>query len=279
MTVEKINIVPDYEKFGLTAPQSPAVLTCIYHDVQPERSFPAVVVIPGGSYSKCSKREGEPCAARFYSYGFNAFILEYSVVEKPFPTALIELCEAVRFIKSNSEKMHVTDSINIIGFSAGGHLAASLGAYHDHELVGDYRGTVRPDKLVLCYPVISSGMYSHEESIRNIAPDEKTAELVSLEKHINSSFPPAFIWHCADDRTVPVKNSLLLAGRLADKGIPFELHIFPEGGHALAMCDVTSVRDGDYDHYINPKTAHWTELALEWLDPLQTAAFKNGGIR
>jgi acetyl esterase/lipase len=159
----------------------------------------------------------------------------------------------------------MTDFLCVAGFSAGGHLAASLGAFCGTDIVGEYRGLVRPDRLMLCYPVISSGEYTHEDSVASIAPDEKTRELVSIEKRIGDDFPPSFIWHCSDDRTVPVQNSLLLAQSLSEHGIPYELHIFPEGGHAIAMCDVTTVKDGRNERYINPHAGRWVELALEWL--------------
>ena len=269
MKIIKKELSPDYGAFGLPVPGKKAVLTCMVHDTQPERSFGGMLVIPGGSYEKCSKREGEPCAVRFYSHGFNAFVLEYSVVKKPFPTALLELCEAVRFIRENRAELCMTDFLCVTGFSAGGHLAASLGAYHDSDVVGAYRGKVTPDRLILCYPVITSGEYTHSLSAANIAPDEETKELISIEKHIGKGFPPSFIWHCADDRTVPVMNSLLLAEELSGQGIPYEMHIFPKGGHALAMCDTTTVRDEDYERFVVPHNARWAELALEWLEMAQ----------
>ena len=256
----RIDIKPDYAAYGLDY-QGKATLTLMIHDSQPERVFPTLICVPGGCYSRCSKREGEPPAVRFYSYGYNAAVLEYSVIDKPFPTALLELCEAVKYIRSHKEELCATDDVTVMGFSAGGHLAASLGVYSQK-----YGGiAVRPDRLILCYPVITSGVYTHRESAENIARDSDTMDLISLEKHISDSFPPCFIWHCADDSTVPVQNSLLLAQSLSENNIPYELHIFPEGGHGIAMCDITTVRDGDYDKYINPTCAQWSELALDWL--------------
>ncbi|MBR4224234.1 MAG: alpha/beta hydrolase [Oscillospiraceae bacterium] len=247
---------PDYGAYGLEGEHS-AALTLMIHDTQPERRFPIVIVVPGGCYTRCSKREGEPVAVRYYSYGYNAAVLEYSVKGKPFPTALIELREAVRYIRSHAEELCCTDDITVCGFSAGGHLAASLGVYG---------GTDRPDRLILCYPVITSGDLGHRESAENIAPTAELMETISLEKHITSEFPPSFIWHCADDRTVPVQNSLMLASELTRCSVPYELHIFPHGGHAIALCDVTTVKDGNFGRYIEPHAAHWSELSREWLE-------------
>ncbi|MBQ5311039.1 MAG: alpha/beta hydrolase [Oscillospiraceae bacterium] len=188
-------------------------------------------------------------------------MLEYSVLDKPFPTALLELCEAVRYIREHRKDLCATDDITVMGFSAGGHLAASLGVY-GREYGGD---PVIPDRLILCYPVITSGRYTHRESAMNIAPTAELTDKISLEDHISADFPPCFIWHCADDRTVPVQNSLILAQKLTEHDIPYEMHIFPSGGHGIAMCDVTTVKDENYDKYINPTCARWTDLALDWL--------------
>ena len=261
-------ITPDYREFGLETPESPALLTCMIHDTQPERSFPSLIVVPGGGYERCSKREGESCAVRFYSYGFNAYVLEYSVINKRFPTALIELCEAVRYIKENAAELCSTDKLFAAGFSAGGHLAGCLGVFHNSDIIGSYKGNVTPDGLILCYPVISSGIYAHKGSVDNIAPDDELKKLVSIEDNVTDDFPKTFLWHCSDDKTVPVQNSLLLAQRLSEHHIPFEMHIFPAGGHAIAMCDVTTVKDENYERYIHPDVAVWSDLALTWMNKL-----------
>lgn len=262
MKTETISLKPPYEKFQINGAELSPKLACMIHDSQPERSFPAVIVVPGGSYSRCSKREGEPSAARFYSYGYNAFVLEYSCVKKTFPTALLELAEAVRYIKENRAELKCTEKIIICGFSAGGHLAASLGAYHG-ELSGVF-GDIRPDGCILSYPVITSGEFTHKESAENIAPTELLMDKISIEKHIPADFPPSFIWHCADDRIVPAENSLMLAAALSRNDIPYELHIFPEGGHGIALCDITTIRDND-PRYINPTAAQWFMLAEDFI--------------
>ncbi len=261
MKITVKELYPPYEKHGLNLSGLSPSLTCMIHDTQPERRFPAVIVVPGGSYSHCSEREGDPVAARFYSHGYNAFILRYSCVSKPFPTALAELCEAVRYVRSE-ERLCCTDRLTVCGFSAGGHLAASLGAY-----AGEFEevyGNVRPDSLILCYPVITSGKYTHAESARNIAPTPALMDKISLENHIPRDFPPSFIWHCADDRIVPPENSLMLAQRLSERNIPFELHIFPTGGHGIALCDISTMKNND-PRYLNPKAARWFELALDFM--------------
>ncbi|MBQ7990054.1 MAG: alpha/beta hydrolase [Oscillospiraceae bacterium] len=250
--IELKPVSPEYKNESGQA----AALTLMIHDTQPERRFPMVIVVPGGCYTRCSKREGEPVAMRYYSYGYNAAVLDYSVKDKPFPTALLELREAVRYIRDNLDSLCCVNDITVVGFSAGGHLAASLGVYG---------GDDRPDRLILCYPVISSGEYGHAESVANIAPTPELAETVSLEKHITEDFPPSFIWHCADDKTVPVENSLMLAAELSRCRIPYELHVFPHGGHGIALCDITTVKDENFDRYIEPHAAEWFRLSLDFL--------------
>ncbi len=260
----KINLTPPYSKANLSGADLTPILTCLIHDSDPERRFPAVIAVPGGSYEHCSKREGEPCAARWYSHGYNSFVLDYSCVDKPFPTALLELAAAVEYVRANAEALRCTDKIIITGFSAGGHLTASLAVHH-----GRYQHlfteNIRPDLTVLCYPVITAGRYTHALSAKNIAPTEDLKVLASLENHVAETTPPSFIWHCADDKTVPVQNSLMYASALSEKEIPYELHIFPQGGHGIAMCDITTIRNGD-PRYVNPTAAQWFPLALNWTE-------------
>lgn len=264
MKTENIDLLPPYEKAGIDGKELSPKLFSIIHDTQPERKFPAVIAVPGGSYEHCSKREGEPCAARWYSHGFNGFVLEYSCVDKPFPTALLELGAAVSYIRENADRLCCDGRIIICGFSAGGHLAASLCAYH--EKYGElFDESIRPDGAVLCYPVITSGEYTHALSAKNIAPTDDIRRAVSIEKHVSESFPPSFIWHCADDPVVPAENSLMLASALSAQNIPYELHIFPKGGHGIAMCDITTLK-GDDPRYINPVAAQWFGLALDWAE-------------
>ena len=257
-----VSLEPPYEKAGINGDVLSPALTCLIHDTDPDRKYPAVIAVPGGSYEHCSKREGEPCAARWYSYGYNGFVLEYSCVDKPFPTALLELAAAVGYIRKNADELHCDGTVILCGFSAGGHLSASLGV-HYNRYEQFFSKNIRPDRMILCYPVITAGKYTHPLSAKNIAPTDELKALASLENHVSDTTPPTFIWHCADDNIVPVKNSLMFADALSEKGVPFELHIFPKGGHGIAMCDITTIKNND-PRYINDTAAQWFELALRW---------------
>ena len=119
--------------------------------------------------------------------------------------------------------------------------------------------------MVLCYPVITAGKYTHPLSAQNIAPTDELRKLASLEDHVSADVCPTFIWHCADDNIVPVEYSLMFASALSGCHVPFELHIFPKGGHGIAMCDITTIKDGN-ERYLNPTAAQWFALALDWAE-------------
>ena len=89
--------------------------------------------------------------------------------------------------------------------------------------------------------------------------------MVSLEKHVTPDTPPTFLWHTWTDELVPVENSLMFASALSGSHVPFELHIFPKGGHGIAMCDITTIKDGN-ERYLNPTAAQWFALALDWAE-------------
>ncbi len=261
-----VSLTPPYNKFGLPHEDLSPKLTCMIHDSQPERRFPAVIAVPGGSYEHCSKREGEPCAARWYAQGYNGFVLEYSCGHISYPTQLLELAAAVEYIRENADALCCDGRIILCGFSAGGHLAASLAVHHG-KFSKVFSESIRPDGAVLCYPVISSGEYRHQLSSDNIAHDDAIRREISLENHVSADTVPCFIWHCADDDIVPAENSLMMASALSRCGIPYELHIFPQGGHGIAMCDITTLKDNNM-RYINSTAAQWFGLALDWAERL-----------
>src|SRR5690606_23593366 len=135
---------------------------------------------------------------------------------------------AVRMVRALAEEWRVKpDKIAVLGFSAGGHLTASLAVFYDGgEPDADdpvAQASARPDAVVLCYPVISSGPHGHRGSFDNLLGAEATEaerEKMSLEKHVHSGMPPAFLWSTADDQAVPVENSLMLATAMRQKEIP-----------------------------------------------------------
>ena len=157
-----------------------------------------------------------------------------------------------------------------MGFSAGGHLAGSAGLlWNKRELYQPLRrrpSAFRPDGVVLCYPVVTSGTAAHRGSIEHLLGEryDELLELVSLEKQVPRQAPPFFIWHTADDVTVPVENALLLDKALRAKGVPSELHIYPSGGHAQSLADRTVFAPGE-DWRASAPCAVWVEHCVAWL--------------
>lgn len=206
---------------------------------------PMVVVFPGGGYAGvCADREGERIALSYNAAGFHAAVVHYSVAPHRAPEQLYEAAEALRTVRAHADEWQLSkDNIAVCGFSAGGHLAASLCTlWNEPSLFSeeDIKTRVcRPDASILCYPVISSDRRSaHMGSFDNLlgANAEKAlCELYSCEKHVDRETPPAFLWHTAADDVVPVENSILYASALQKQGIEFELHVYPRGHHGMSL--------------------------------------------
>ncbi len=231
------------------------------------RFRPAIILCPGGAYSFRSDTENEYVAIRFQSCGFQVFSLKYSV-NSPFPAALKELAAAVAYIRDNADALDVDpNKVFVCGFSAGGHLAGCLGTlWNSALLAADYpdKSKICPNGIILCYPVVTSGVFTHKETIDNVARgmDKAYYPLLSLEENVSPETPPMFIWHTFNDNEVPVENSIILANALREKGVSFELHIFPNGCHGLSLAtDYTAVSE---DH-INDSAAQWFEMAVRWI--------------
>ncbi|MBR7112235.1 MAG: alpha/beta hydrolase [Clostridia bacterium] len=235
----------------------------------------AVIVCPGGGYNHVSPREAEPVAAQFLAAGCAPFILNYGVGEnaKDF-RPLKTLARAIRYLRENAEVYSIDPNyVFVCGFSAGGHLAASSGVLWSSPVLdeiaeGAPRDVVRPTGMILGYPVISAGEFAHRGSFKQLCgkeePSEAEQRVFSLELHVDSTTPPTFLWHTFADHAVPVQNSLLMAEAMSKAGVPFELHVFPEGRHGLSLCnDLTASRKPEIN--IVPHTAQWLPLALRWV--------------
>lgn len=239
----------------------------------------AVIVCPGGGYSGLSDREDEVVAAQYLAAGFATFILHYSVKENAQNfQPLKEAALAIKHVRENAEHYNVDpDYIFITGFSAGGHLAASAGVFWDHPAVKELLGSedtrvCRPTGMILCYPVITTGEYTHVHSTQRLCGKfnkepivtytREEADQFSLELHVKENTPPAFLWHTAADQAVPVENSLLFATALSRAKVPFELHIFPEGCHGLSLCNEQTM-SGNEKMFV-PHNEVWINLACKW---------------
>lgn len=231
---------------------------------------PLVIICPGGGYEYTSEREGEIFALRWNSCGYHAIVLDYSVAPATYPTALLELGTVVKMVREKAEEWLIdTDKIIIQGSSAGGHLAASYGMFWKKEFMSDTlhisAELLKPNGLILNYPVITSGPYAHRGSFEMLLGEQydSLVEEMSLERQVTKDMPTTFIWSTDEDTVVPAENALLLALAMRKAGVPLELHIFREGNHGLGFGDETSV---DYcGNHIVPATSPWFELAHTWV--------------
>ena len=238
----------------------------------PQSSKPvrAVIVCPGGGYGYVSPREGAPVAEALNRSGIAAFVLEYPVAPAAhYPQQVFDLASAVKYVRTHAAAHNVNPKkITVMGFSAGGHLAATLATQWRHDYLAELMKCdpqeYRPDSAVLCYPVISGGAYAHRGTFENLlGGDMSKVELVSLEKCVTDDCPPVFLWHTVDDAVVPVENSLLLISALRKKDVPFEAHIYPKGEHGLSLSNIAT--SDDRPEMNNKHVASWFGLAVRWI--------------
>lgn len=269
MKYEKISITVEGQKSG------EATLSVYRLDpvsVSPDKKRPMVIVVPGGGYERCSDRESEPVAMKFLAMGCHACILDYSVSPNRFPVALRELALSIAIIRDHAREWHVDrESVLVCGFSAGGHLACSIGTFWNrpvsYEGIGKRAEDVRPNGLILCYPVIMAGEYCHPGSFKALLGDVSLPEVkqaVSLDRQVTDQMPPVFLWHTVTDDTVPVENSLLLASALQKNHVNFEMHIYPSGCHGLSLASEETA--GDWKYMLEPGCQSWISLVKSWIE-------------
>ncbi len=225
----------------------PGIFAYLHKD---DEAHDAMLVLPGGGYCMCCSHEGELPAMNFFRRGMNVFVLTYttditmSVPLKKQP--LKDISRAVRYIRKNAAEFGVNDKKLIVcGFSAAAHVCGSLAVHFDDvpEENADYAAySNRPDGVILSYPVITTGEYTHKDSIRALlGPDPSAEELeyFSLETQVGENTPPCFIWQTEGDGLVPVENSYLFAMALRKKKVPFAHYVFPGGWHGMSTADET----------------------------------------
>lgn len=226
----------------------------------------AVIICPGGGYSHLSYQiSGFQLAKWFNVMGISAFVLNYRLPTSPDlqqreKGPLQDAQRAMRIIRANAARWGIQpNKIGIMGVSAGGHLAASLGTFtSDASAIGDSLNAVsfHPDFMILVSPVITMGPYAHGGSRDNLLGKNPSKELVqqySVELQVKQTTPPCFIADAFNDKGVDPHNSLLFYQALLDKNISTSFHVFPQGGHNIALRN-------------NPgSTQLWTTLCEQWL--------------
>jgi len=223
----------------------------------------AVVVCPGGGYRNLSDvKEGSEIAKWLNSLGISAFVLKYRLgMRYHQPNQLLDAARALRTVRSRAKEWNLdTKRIGILGFSAGGHLASTLGTHFDAGKADSKdeieKFSSRPDLMVLIYPVITMGEFTHKGSKMNLLgenPGEDLIKLYSNELQVTKETPPAFLVHTMTDATVPVENSLLFLSALRKVGVPFEFHLYEQGPHGFGLAPT------------NPILASWADRCTDWL--------------
>ena len=230
------------KEYGLQGGTLECILAENPWDVNTDWKRPALIVVPGGGYGMCSKREAEPIAFEFLKYGFQAFIFKYVCApDGRYPEQLFELSAAVDYVKKHAEEMNVNpNEVFAVGFSAGGHLTANLAVEHQNVATKWGREIdCKPTAVGLCYPVISQ-IHGHQGSYDNLLngyseeAKEELLKTLNLDQAVNEQTPPAFIWATVSDKAVPADNALRYAMALDKNGIEYELHMYPRGVHGLS---------------------------------------------
>lgn len=242
----------------------------VYLPAKSNATGQAMLIFPGGGYGILAYDwEGTDIAKFLNGKGIAGIVVKYrlpsdkSQVNKRF-VPLIDAQRALRMVRSMGGDFNIEpNKIGILGFSAGGHLASTLGTHFDEKVYEPLdeidTKSARPDFMALGYPVISFGPDTHSGSKKNLVgenPDADLAEYFSNEKQVTSNTPPTFLFHAADDEGVNVKNSILFFEALKEAKVPTTMHIYPKGGHGFSLARS--------DHHLRG----WTERMFEWMEAL-----------
>ena len=222
----------------------------------------AVIICPGGGYEHLSDREGGPIAVRLNTMGIAAFVLKYRLGPRyHHPAPLQDAARAIRLVRSRAAEWKIDpERIGILGFSAGGHLASTIGTHFDAGKPDSSdpieRVSSRPNVMVLIYPVITMKDATHAGSRKYLLGPDPSPDLLTLlsnEQHVTNETPPTFLVHTMTDSSVPVENSLAFVAALRKAGVPFELHLYERGPHGFALGDK------------NPILMTWPDRLADWL--------------
>lgn len=224
----------------------------------------AVIILPGGGYQHLAiDKEGTKVAQWFNSLGIPAFVLKYRlpsdlIMKNKNVGPLQDAQEAIRYVRQNAAKWNIDpNKIGILGFSAGGHLAATLSTHYDDKVYESaYKVSARPDFSLLIYPVISmQNDITHKGSQINLLENNPSQDLIdsfSNEKKVTTKTPPAFLIHATDDTVVLPENSIDYYLALKKNGVTAELHLYEKGGHGFGLG-------------VNDTSKYWTRDCEQWL--------------
>ncbi len=235
----------------------------LYFPTQTKATGAAVIICPGGGYARLAmSHEGIEIAQWLNASGIVGIILKYrlpddAIMENKTIGPLQDIQEAVRLVRRHARLWQIDpEKIGVIGFSAGGHLAASISTHFDERVYDADSTSARPNFAILIYPVISmKPQITHSGSRRNLLGDNPDSALVhfySNEMQVTAETPATFLVHAGDDKSVPVQNSIDYFMALNQQAVPAELHIYERGGHGFGLGKRTTAAD-------------WPSGCLRWL--------------
>ncbi|PTS97381.1 endo-1,4-beta-xylanase [Pedobacter sp. HMWF019] len=219
----------------------------LYVPIKEKATGTAVLVIPGGAYGFLAfEEEGIAIGKAFAEKGIAAFVLKYRLPKKETMRdksfgPLMDAQQAMKVIRSNATNWNVNPAkVGAIGYSAGGHLASTLGTHFSKSYILNKDNiSLRPDFMILVYPVISmNDQLTHMGSKINLLGMEPSKEKVALfsnELQVSKDTPPTYLTHCGDDQVVDVNNSIVFYQALQKNGVDAELHLFPKGNHGFTQ--------------------------------------------
>lgn len=242
----------------------------VYLPAESNATGQGVLIFPGGGYGILAYDwEGTDIAKFLNGKGIAGIVVKYRLPSSKSQTdkhnvPLIDAQRAIRLVRSKADDFNIDPTkLGIIGFSAGGHLASTLGTHFDekaHVPIDEIdEQSARPDFMALGYPVITFGDFTHKGSRTNLLGEDPKPEMIahfSNEKQVTENTPPTFLFHATDDKGVPVENSLLFFQALKNKGVSATMHIYPEGGHGFSLARNDTHLRG------------WTERMFEWMESL-----------
>ena len=225
-----------------------------------------VIVAHGGGFQSRTGCEGIHVADYFSNKGFATAILTYRIEPYTRLDAMADMQRAIRLLRSRKDELGITDKIAVMGFSAGGMLSGNCATHYDmgDESSDDVieRFSSKPDAAVIGYGAFATVSFPQGFMNSPFTDKERAQKLyLAPEKNLTNDTPPFFIWQTISDDP---RNAFVLGSALTDAGVPFEMHLFPDGVHGLAMAD------GNNDLAMDiPHTARWGELCAEWLEGLE----------
>lgn len=280
------------KKIGDNGAQATFYLQEANSEIDINRKYPMMVIVPGGAYLWTSWREEEPIALEFLGKGFSCVVFEYATeglafYEEPidytknpassFPNPIVDLTKTLAYIRENADEWNIDfNSINVMGFSAGGNLVAQLGVYWKEEWLENLSNITcdqyQPNSICLAYAAVNIVSDLREQKPERITfatlgkeISQQRADMVNVMDKANKNVPPTFIWHTMEDPYVPADGALKFALGLHQNCVPYEIHLYQKGKHGLGLADYRTDSKANRSQSDN-QASSWIDLYLGWLE-------------